>query len=334
MTFITNKQSSILDNLELVMLHEFSLILNSSHKIDQIIRSSAQAIRKMFRADGCHISLARTVRDDLQLATAIHDGIKSFPAGVDETKGITGLTFQTGQIVIVTDAEHDPRVTKRIYELLKHKSIVAVPIIVKDKIIGVIAVYSPVPSFYTNRDGEFLLMLGNHLGLAIEYAQLLLRVQRSAWIDPLTAAFNRGYLYDQLAPMLMLDPPQLTSLIMLDVNDLKVINDTFGHTTGDYALKQIALILKNNVREIDIVSRYGGDEFAIILPGADASEAVRVAERIEQAVATYPFEDKLQAFRVSVSWGSVTTSCHNTASIDAFIDAADRKLYNMKRHKP
>ncbi|HEX3015110.1 MAG TPA: hypothetical protein VHQ46_01810, partial [Desulfobacteria bacterium] len=47
-----------------------------------------------------------------------------------------------------------------------------------------------------------------------------------------------------------------------------------------------------------------------------------------------PFEDKLQAFRVSVSWGSVTTSCHNTASIDAFIDAADRKLYNMKRHKP
>lgn len=177
-------------------------------------------------------------------------------------------------------------------------------------------------------------VLGTHLGLAVENAQLLLKIQRAAVLDPLTGAYNRGYFHDELEFFFKQPSPELLSLILLDINDLKIINDAYGHTSGDYVLREITQVFKKNVREKDVVSRYGGDEFAIILPGADTAEALQIVSRIEQAISNHIFTLNQQQIPVTISWGYITTKDNQCSSINDLINGADRRLYNMKKKKP
>ncbi len=330
---VSNNESNIINNIELIMLHEFNLILNSSHNIDVILQESALKIRDIMQSEGCHILFSRYLRNKLKLETAIHDGGKPFPAGIDETKGISGLTFESRQMIIVTDAERDPRVTPAMQQYFKHKSMASVPIIVKDSVVGVVVVYSTLPAKYSERDGQFLMMLGSHLGLAVENANLMLELKKAAIMDPLTGAYNYGYFRNELETVIDEKKGNPISLIMIDINNFKSINDTYGHLAGDYLLKEVTKILKNNVRAADTVARYGGDEFAVILPGAGAEEALFIAERIELAVAGISFIFNKCEFKATVSWGAITTIDNKVRSINKMIDLADKKLYNMKKIK-
>lgn len=329
----SDNKANIINNVELVMLHEFTLILNSTHNIDVILQESARKIREIMQSDGCHILFTRYFRNKLKLETAIHDGGKPLPPGVDETKGISGLTFESGQMVIVTDAERDSRVTSKMQEYFQHKSMASVPIVVKGAVVGVVLIYSKVKAKYTERDGQFLMMLGSHLGLAVENANLMLELKKAAILDPLTGAYNYGYFRNELESVVEVRQGRPVSLIMIDINDFKLINDTYGHLTGDYLLKEVTDVLKQNVRAADTVARYGGDEFAVILPGATTDEAVLIAERIEGAVAGCNFSYGYHEFKATVSWGAITTIDKEVKSINRIIDLADKKLYKMKKLK-
>lgn len=330
---LSENATEIIKNVELVMLHEFALILNSTYNIDQIVLESAKKIREIMQSDGCHILFTRYMRNKLKLETAIHDGGKPLPEGVDETKGISGMTFERGEIVLVTDAETDPRVTKKLWEHFRHKSMASVPIFVKGKTVGVVLVYSKTPSKYNEHDGQFLLMLGNHLGLAVENANLMLELKKAAIMDPLTGAYNYGYFRNELESVIEERKGIPVSLIMIDINNFKSINDNYGHLTGDYLLKEVTAVLKQSVRGADTVARYGGDEFAVILPGATTEEALQVARRIEKAVAERDFNFDGIDIKATVSWGAITTLDSEVKSINRIIDIADKKLYNMKKLK-
>lgn len=320
-------------NLELVTLHEFALILNSSHNIDQILFQSADKIKEIMRSNGCHILFSRYLRNRLRLETAIHAGDKPFPPDVDETKGISGKTFQQGQVIIVADAEKDPRVTKKMQEHFGHKSMLSVPISVKGKVMGVILIYDKEPFKYTQRDAQFLIMLGTHLGLAVENANLMLELKKAAILDPLTGAYNYRYFQSELKSVVDEKSGNPISLIMIDINNFKDINDTFGHLAGDKLLQDVTAVLKENVRGADTVARYGGDEFAVILPGTDTEIALQVAGRIEKAIASHIFKFEETEIRSTVSWGAITTVDKQVSSISNIIEMADKKLYNMKKQK-
>lgn len=322
-----------INNAELVMLHEFALILNSTHNIDQIVKESAIKIREIMQGDGCHILFTRCMRNKLKLETAIHDGGKPLPEGVDETRGISGMTFENGEVILVTDAEKDPRVTRKLWEHFHHKSMVSVPIIVKGKVAGVVLVYSKDPAKYDEYDGQFLMMLGSHLGLAVENANLMLELKKAAIVDSLTGAYNYGFFRNELESIMGEKKGIPVSLIMIDINNFKLINDNYGHLAGDYLLREVTTVLKNNVRGADTVARYGGDEFAVILPGATAEEALQVAKRIELTVAGSCFNFEGNDLKVTVSWGAITTLDNEAESINGIIDTADKKLYNMKKLK-
>jgi diguanylate cyclase (GGDEF)-like protein len=168
-----------------------------------------------------------------------------------------------------------------------------------------------------------------HRHLLRENARLFAEVQRLAMTDPLTGLYNRHKLNETLGVEvergLRYDRP--LSAIMVDLDDLKEINDRYGHPVGDDVLVQVAQGIKSQIRRIDIATRYGGDEFLVILPEADSHEAERVASRIASQIDQIELEDDPS---VSASIGVAQLS-HELEDADRFLSYVDQALYEAKR---
>jgi len=160
------------------------------------------------------------------------------------------------------------------------------------------------------------------------------RLQTESEQDTLTGLNNRGrsdrFLEKELAAGIAADKP--VSVVLADVDHFKTVNDTFGHQAGDAVLRSVARCLASSVREVDLVGRYGGEEFMIVLPGAPLAAAQRVAERIRQKVAgTEHTMGDGRVLRVTISLGCATAADGKYATSRELCEAADRALYAAKR---
>ena len=163
--------------------------------------------------------------------------------------------------------------------------------------------------------------------------QMVLReaAEREALLDPLTAAYNRRYLEHVLAREAhradRLQCPM--SLVMIDVDDFRTVNDRFGHLEGDRLLREVAGVLLSTFRRSDTVVRYGGDEFLVLLPGASAEQAARAIARVTQRVEEWNRTRREAGYCMSLSCGMATYAAGT--DIVAVLDAADRGMYAEKR---
>lgn len=167
-----------------------------------------------------------------------------------------------------------------------------------------------------------------HAYLVRENKRLFEEVQRLAITDGLTGLFNRRKLDEALDHEVERARRygRPLSIIMLDMDGLKAINDTYGHPAGDAALKIIANVIRTETRQIDLPARFGGDEFVVLLPEVELESALKVAERISAQIR--PTEEDKDLF--SISAGVVQLSdCHSSA--DEFLRSADQALYRAKR---
>ena len=188
------------------------------------------------------------------------------------------------------------------------------------------------PQNYSN-----LLKLANEASLAIELANLYEENERIAVTDSLTGLYNHKEFYHLLSKELERAKRYSTgiSLLMIDVDDFKIYNDTYGHIAGDRALKMVTGAIQSAVRKIDLVCRYGGEEFTVILPETDEPGAIALAERIKSAVGALdysPVDDEKVAITVSI--GLCSTSSEVT--MDRFVSRADSAAYmakNMGKNK-
>ena len=177
--------------------------------------------------------------------------------------------------------------------------------------------------------------LANSLGLMISHRRLLEHIHAQTIRDELTDVYNRRYLDTKLRDEVRRAKryKRPISVLMLDLDHFKQINDTLGHAQGDETLRELAKLLRGQTREIDVVCRYGGDEFTMVLPETDAQAAARKAERLRQKVAGFDFRNLTDAgrpLRLSLSIGvaALEESVGDEADL---LKRADDALFRSKR---
>ena len=239
------------------------------------------------------------------------------------------------QVVVVIDAEDptdDPAEVALIVGEGK-RSLVMLPLVASGESIGLVKLFSRGPIELDENRLGLVRTIANEASIALENARLYDEARALADRDPLTGFFNHRYLHERFGQEAVRArrSQRPLSLLMLDLDDFKLVNDTFGHVLGDEVLRWTADVIRGTVRESDIIARYGGDEFAILLPESDRDEAERTAERLAEAFAATGFaHEGRMTVPIGVSIGAATFPADGRIATE-LIAVADAGLYRMKR---
>ncbi|MFN2235665.1 MAG: diguanylate cyclase [Anaerolineales bacterium] len=209
-----------------------------------------------------------------------------------------------------------------------------IPLRVGTDLVGVLVIGPKLSQEPYTKDDELTLMtLANQTAVAIENARLFYEVQQLAIIDDLTGIFNRRYLLE-LSDREFRRAQRFgrnLSLVMMDIDHFKQVNDTFGHAVGDEVLKALAERCQHNIRNVDVLGRYGGEEFVILLPETLLSEAMQITERLCTQISEYPIETSIGQVNLTASFG---IACYSPDVKDLYVllRNADIALYSAKRN--
>jgi len=249
--------------------------------------------------------------------------------------GVIGAVHVSRMPLLVPDVRATPGLDRH-RSRYRTESFAAVPIVAGSESLGVVCLTDRlVPGPYTADDLEALGVLLAPAALALGRERVWQEAQayaQAAVIDPVSGLFNRRYFQARLEEELQRAIRQLTSvgLLMVDLDGFKSINDRFGHVAGDLVIRDISEILRRSVRIFDVCTRFGGEEFAVMMPGGTAESAGAIAERIRHRVEAYQrSEPDLSDLRVTASIG-VAVSPPGVTARD-LIERADRALYHAKR---
>ncbi len=233
------------------------------------------------------VYLRGTDRDEYRDVTAEN-------AAVEVGEGIAGWVAESRRGAVLGDTEHHPKALHVKGTTVIDESMLAVPVMFEDEVLAVIVVLKLGLNQYSLDQLRLLTILANQAAVSIANARLIERLASAAAGDPLTGLMNRGAFEDAVNKQ-MLRPQSWGTLLMIDVENLRETNDAYGHRAGDAVLKRIARAIRTSIRGDDLASRWIGDDFAILAPGIDPTQAAVLAGRIETA---------LQSDRISIRWGT------------------------------
>ncbi|MDP2911207.1 MAG: sensor domain-containing diguanylate cyclase [Candidatus Omnitrophota bacterium] len=258
----------------------------------------------------------------------LNQTVKSIKIPIKEDSGIIALTALDGMPFTINTPEAKQKMNNEFSKLLDLDEFVTVPLKAKDKVIGVLLADNRFNRKSITSDAvRILTMFANQAGLAIENSRLYEQTVVLSNSDSLTSLWNHGYfqylLSEEIKKCSLVK--SYFTLLMIDIDNFKMFNDTYGHQAGDSILKEISRIFRDVSRKIDIVARYGGEEFGIILPVTKKEEALILAERIRKAVEIAP---SLKNITVSIG---VASFPENGLKKEDLISKADKALYDAKK---
>lgn len=314
------EQSNLLVN-ELRLINELTKRLNTSLKLNEIFHFASTELIQVFHADFCCILELDKNKQELivqasNLPAMFHENFKS-------DYGFAGIVCATKEPIIVSDYWSNTVVRSKLMEITGSRSLIASPVLVNGQVEGVILVAHRLPNFFSYDNYKLLQVLSGHIGLAIANASLHAEVRRMAITDNLTGLYARHYLDEQIG--LMQKKDFSGSLIVVDIDNFKSVNDTYGHQIGDQILIQVSSVIRTSIRDSDIAARWGGEELAIYLPQVGLEQAMRIAERIRFRV------ERETEPKVTVSCGVSEWSWQDEKiSVEALFYRSDMALYKAK----
>lgn len=261
----------------------------------------------------------------------IHDYHLKYDSQMLITKAIEekNILFTKNYLDVINSllCDFKPEHIEKINKLGISKNIICIPLNPSNAAFGVMMVFSPREEV-TEKELNFLSLFANQVEMAITIANLFENLKKEAVTDSLTELYNRRYFNQAIQKeserAIRLHQP--FSLISLDLDYLKKINDTYGHFFGDLAIRTIADILRKNARSIDVPARLGGEEFSVLLPGVDSKGAMIAAERIRAAIEAQEL-DTIGHITASIGVG---TFPEHSIKVDELIDITDQAMYKSK----
>ena len=250
-------------------------------------------------------------------------------------EGIAGTVAQTGRPMLVNDAPKSPLFNPQMDRMTGFKtiSVLCVPLRSRGKTLGVLEMMNKRGgSGFTEADLETTYMFAEMVGIALENAFTFQKIKLLSLVDDLTQLYNSRYLHQALGVEITrakrYNYP--VSVVFLDLDGFKSVNDRYGHLVGSQTLVVVGHILKDLVRNVDIIARYGGDEFTLILPNTDLEASVLVAERLRRAIEKHDYRKTPgYDFVLSASFGIAESPRHG-ADPDLLIQKADQAMYRVK----
>ncbi len=321
-------------------ISEITEAILSTMRLEEILKLVMRDIRKEFDFDQVFLYHLEK-EENRKLLKCIASpwavsikGISRYNISLEETPGILSLSIKERRPYIVEDAQADSRVEPPIINELKLKSFAVIPIVVKNGPPGALIVsQSNLKRKITEDDFAPLLIFANQVGIAIENAKLLKYTEELTRLDELTQVYNQREFQRRLPEDIELTRryAHFLSLAMLDIDDFKHYNDTNGHLAGDMVLKQLSRILTDNLRRTDAPFRYGGEEFAVILPATSREGALIILEKVRREVENFPFAHRGEKSvgKVTVSIG-IATYPIDTKNAQELVNCADKALYHAK----
>lgn len=303
---------------ELRLINEMAQQLNRSLNLNEILQFVTKMLLDTFEAEYCAILRKLPDEDTLYvMSSSVKEHVGRMISSKEEP---LADIFKNKQALILANSSTDTTP----FSLSPFASMMGVPLLREAEVSGVLLVSDSTPHFFSFDDYKLLEIFGQHTSLAITNAMLHNEVERMVITDNLTGLYSRRYLNERVRQSIEHDT--FGSLILMDIDYFKKINDTFGHQVGDEVLLQVANLIRRSIRESDIAARWGGEELAIYLPRVDIPTALTIAERIRLCVEA---ETKP---RVTISCGLAkwNKDFHQNISVETLFHHADIALYEAK----
>src|SRR5579864_2172549 len=323
------------DVSELNVFHDVAKALTSTLNLDSVLQSIMEKIAEYFRPDTWSLLMVDDASEELYFAIAVGDAsgsLKSVRLKLGE--GIAGWVAKHGEQLVIPDVYTDPRFAKRIDEMTKWRtrSMICMPLRAKHRTLGVIQLINCPLDNFGDPKLFFLKALCDYAAIAIENARAVERIQELTITDDCTGLYNARHLYKTLEAEVYRSARfgHEFSVIFIDLDHFKLVNDTHGHLVGSKLLNEIGYFIKSQLRLIDFAFRYGGDEFVILLPQTSKEAALIVAKRLLEVMRTLHFlrDDKLN-LEVRASLG-LATYPDDAKSAHEIIRQADEMMYAVK----
>lgn len=307
-----------------------------AHELDALVTTQTAIATSRFDLD----AVLTTVVDEAQQLTGADAAVVELPDGDDlvyravcgsagghlglrvaREGSLSGVALHSRSVIVCGDSETDPRVDREACRLVGARSMVVVPLLHDGEAAGVLKVSSHTPDAFDERHAQLLAALGALIAAALVRADLMHRLADQAVTDELTGLVNRRGWYARLGEALTRaarsEAP--VSVVLLDLDGFKAVNDRRGHAAGDRLLRTVSAAWSDVLRANDVLGRVGGDEFAVLLEGADSDAAEEIVARLEAAL---PAGQRASA-------GIATWNGSEDASV--LVSRADTRMYGRKR---
>jgi len=322
------------------VIYNISKAANSAISLGQLYKTIHQELGNIIDTTNFLIALIDYQKDEIHFPYFVDEKDKDFPIiNFSETNSLTVYVIKTDQPLLVDYKKLQKMIAQRelnVVGSITDKSIwLGVPLKVEDRVIGAMAVQSYTnPNLYHEEDIKLMEFVSNQIATAIERKRMEEELKRLAHYDTLTGAYNRGYGLELLQRQLKLSKRDKSPLLLAysDLDNLKDINDEFGHEEGDRAMVQVAKLFKSILREVDIITRMGGDEFLVIFLDSSLNEIPIIRKRLSKEL-TRLNQNSRKLYKIGFSTGFSNYDPNNPQSMDELIRIADQMMYEEKKRK-
>jgi diguanylate cyclase (GGDEF)-like protein len=325
-----------LERMALTSFNDVARALTSTLKLKEVLNLIAEKTTELVPCEAWSLLMVDQTTEDLTfeiVAGPKPEVVQGFHIRIGE--GIAGWVAREGQPILVEDAQKDPRFYPAVddYTGFSTHSVLCVPLMSKERVVGVIELINkPGGGTFTRHDQDVASTLASYAAIAIENARLYEQAEELAITDDTTQIPNMRYFHHILNREVTRARRRETplSLLFVDLDKFKQVNDTYGHMHGSRLLREVAHLLRRGLRAVDLVARYGGDEFVALLPDTEPATAYLLAERLRGQIEAYVYRgDPDLTIKITCSIG-VASFPDEAKTKEELVRFADQAMYRAK----